>query len=549
LTMRKLVYGALLVMLLAVSFLAGHLYNPRQPARDVSTARRILYYVDPMNPAHTSDKPGIAPCGMKMEPVYAEDGSPGQGPGSVPTSMSPGTVRITPEKQQVIGVRTGVVEKAAMNFTIRTVGRIAADEKRVYRLVAGLDGWIRETYNNDTGTLVKKNERLASFYSPQFRAAQIAYLSLFGSPDDRFQAGGRQALAPSQQASLSLQTYIDALESLGMSKQQIKEIGATKELADRVYINSPTTGFILSRNVSPGQRFDKGAEWYRIADLSKVWVLADFFRNEAEYVKPGMNVKVTLPQQKKEFRATVSKVLPQFDSASRTLKVRLELDNPGYVLKPDMFVDVEFPVSLSSALSVPSDAVLDSGIKKTVFVDRGNGFFEPRRVETGWSFGDRVEITKGLMPGEQIVISGNFLIDSESRMKMAATGMYATKDGKKVKDPVCGMEVDPKASKGAGLFIEHGGISYYFCMPECRQKFVENPGSYVKTKTEGQGSRERTQGSKDGKRDTPAPKRIPPEESSMEGHLMEPPVKPISSEPMDRPDPVPTPHQETAPHD
>ena len=131
----------------------------------------------------------------------------------------------------------------------------------------------------------------------------------------------------------------------------------------------------------------------------------------------------------------VSKVLPQFDPVSRTLKVRLELDNPGYVLRPDMFVDVEFPVTLPPALTVPSDAVLDSGLKKTVFVDRGNGFFEPRQVETGWRFGDRVEITKGLMAGEQIVISGNFLIDSESRMKMAAAGMYGKTAGQAGQGP------------------------------------------------------------------------------------------------------------------
>jgi membrane fusion protein, copper/silver efflux system len=540
--MRKLVYGAGLVLLLVLAFLAGHWYTSGNPAEVASPGRQILYYVDPMNPAHTSDKPGLAPCGMKMEPVYADEGSPGKTPAGTAATMSPGTIRITPEKQQVIGVRTGVAEKAAVNHTIRTVGRIAADEKRVYRLVAGVDGWIRETYNNDTGTLVKKNERLAAFYSPQLRAAQISYLSLFGSPDDRFRAGGRQALAPSQQASISLQTYIDALESLGMSEQQIKEIGETMQIADRIYIVAPATGFILSRNVSPGQRFDKGAEWYRIADLSKVWVLADLFRNEAQFVKPGTQVKVTLPRQKKEYHAMVSKVLPQFDAASRTLKVRLEMDNPGYEFKPDMFVDVEFPVRLPSALTVPSDAVLDSGTRKTVFVDRGNGFFEPRRVETGLRLGDRVEITGGLMPGEQIVISGNFLIDSDSKMKMAAAGMYAKKDGQVVKDPVCGMEVDPKTSKGAGLFLEYGGMTYYFCMTQCKQQFVENPGRYVETRAGGSGS-------KGAKRETPAPQMMPEQEHSMQGHSMEPPGKPPLGKPMDMPEPDRAPHQGMAPHD
>ncbi len=182
-------------------------------------------------------------------------------------------------------------------------------------------------------------------------------------------------------------------------------------------------------------------------------------------------------------------------------------------------------------------------------MDRGNGFFEPRQVETGWRLGDRVEITKGLMPGEQIVISGNFLIDSESRMKMAAAGMYGKTDGQAVKDPVCGMEVDPKNSKGAGLFLEHGGKTYYFCMTECKQQFIKNPGSYVEKRAGAQGSKERAQESKGGKRETPAPQRMPDQEHSMQGHSMEPPEKPISKKPMDMPEPDRAPHQGMAPHD
>jgi RND family efflux transporter MFP subunit len=391
--------------------------------------------------------------------------------------MPPGTVRITPEKQQVIGVRTGVVEKAAVEHFIRTVGRVAPDEKRVYRLVAGTDGWIRETYDNDTGTLVKKDERLASFYSPLFRAAQLSYISLLSSsPEDRFRAGGRQALAPSQLASVSLQTYIDALESLGMSEQQMKELASTKQITDKIFIVAPATGFIIARNVSPGQQFEKGAEWYRIADLSRVWILADLFRNETEYVRPGMKVRVTLPETRKSLNAVVSTVLPQFDATSRTLKVRLELDNPGYTLRPDMFVDVEFPVTLPSALTIPADAVLDSGLRKTVFVDQGNGFFEPREVETGWQLGNRVEIVKGLKPGEKIVISGNFLIDSESRLELAASGMYGTLS----KDPVCGVDVSINKAQKTGRKSTYQGKTYYFSSDECKEKFDKNPGSYVK---------------------------------------------------------------------
>ena len=295
------------------------------------------------------------------------------------SSLPSGTVRVTPEKQQMVGVRTGVVEKAPVGHIIRTVGRVAPDEKRVYRLVAGTDGWIRETYDNDTWSLVKKGERLAAFYSPLFRAAQIAYISLLGSsPDDRFHAGGRQALAPSQQASISFQTYIDSLESLGMTPEQIKELASTKQVTDKVYIVAPETGFIIARNVSPGQQFEKGFEWYRLADLRKVWILVDLYGGEAEHFRPGLTVKVSLPDQGRSFSARVGNVLPQFDPSTRTQKLRLETENPGFTLRPDMFVDVELPVKMPAALTVPADALLDSGLRQTVFVDRGKGFFEPR---------------------------------------------------------------------------------------------------------------------------------------------------------------------------
>ena len=141
------------------------------------------------------------------------------------------------------------------------------------------------------------------------------------------------------------------------------------------------------------------------------------------------------------------------------------------LLRPDMFVDVEFPVKLPPALTVPVDAVLDSGLRKTVFVDRGNGFFEPRQVETGWRMGDRVEIVKGLMPGERIVISGTFLLDSESRMKMAAAGMSAKAEARAAKDPICGMNVDESKAKAAGRISEYGGKTYYFCADHCKQQF------------------------------------------------------------------------------
>ncbi len=173
----------------------------------------------------------------------------------------------------------------------------------------------------------------------------------------------------------------------------------------------------MSRNITPGQQVEKGGEFYRIADLSRVWILASFHEDEVKGLRPGTEVKITVPNQEKKWRASVSSVLPQFDPVTRSLQVRLELENPGLQLRPDMFVDVELETHFPDALTVPVDALLDSGLTKRVYVDRGNGAFEPRQVETGRRSGDRVEILSGLETGERVVVSGTFLLDSESRLR------------------------------------------------------------------------------------------------------------------------------------
>jgi RND family efflux transporter MFP subunit len=261
-----------------------------------------------------------------------------------------------------------------------------------------------------------------------------------------------------------------------MSEHQLDEIDDTRSAPNEIEIRSPGPGLVVTRNVSNEQRFKKGDELYQIADLTQIWVLGDLFEKDAQLVKPGLAVQVTIPYQGKTFSGRVSRVKPVFDGVSRTLKVRFEVNNAGYVLRPDMFVDVEMPVELPSTIAVPVDAVLDSGLKKTVFVDRGNGFFEPRLVETGWRNSGLVEITKGLEPGEKIVNSGNFLIDSESRLEMAAMGMQGTLS----KDPVNGLDISVNKAEKAGRKISHKGKTYYFASEESKGQFEKEPGKYVK---------------------------------------------------------------------
>lgn len=437
--MRKPLVLLLLLSLLAGAFLAGSWHGQR----DRATA------------------PASAPPGVSSQPAPAGDAATAE-----KAAAAPGAVQVSPEKQQLMGLKTAVVEKRGGTAILRVLGRVAVNETRVYRITAAIDGRIVAIAPRTTGDVVRKNEILASYYAPEFLSAQQAYLYALGSMD-RFQASGKETAGQIASTQTSIQQYKDTLRNLGMGDPQIEEIGRTRRYTENIHIYSPLAGFILARNISEGERFEKGKELYRLADLSQVWILADTFEDEASHLRPGTAVKVSLPNQNKAYEAKVSATLPQFDAATRTLKIRLEAANPQYGLRPDMFVDVEIPVTYPPALTAPADAVLDSGLRKTVFVDRGEGFFEPREVRTGRRHGDRVEITQGLAEGERIVVSGNFLIDSESRMQLAASGVYGTL----AKDPVCGKDVSVRKAEREGLKTAYGGRTWYFSSPECKQKF------------------------------------------------------------------------------
>jgi membrane fusion protein, copper/silver efflux system len=475
--MNRVLSTALLLVTLGAVFLAGAWVGHRPGgAAGQAAGRKILHWVDPMHPSYTSDKPGIAPdCGMQLEPVYA-DGAQAGGGTNPQAMLPPGTVQVSAEQQQLVGVKLGKVERTSSSQNLRLLGRVVPDELRTYVINATIDGWITGIGGSTTGSIVKKNEVLATFYSSEFLSAGQALIYALNSMDRSMNTtpSANQAQKDQmQQFNVSLKQYRDALRNLGMGELQIQKMIETRKYMENVDITSPGSGLIVARNVSAGQRFERGKELYRIADLSRVWVLVDTYGLESEQMKPGARLKVSLPNRNKTFLGRVSSVPPVFDPASRTLKVRLEVDNPDYLLRPDMFVDVDLPNRLPDMLAVPSEALLDSGLKKTVFVERAPGSFEPREVETGRSFAGRVEIISGLREGERIAISGTFLLDSESRMKTAAAGISSVAR----QDPVCGMYVDEAKARAAGRLVERGGTTNFFCSEECRQKFLKLPAS------------------------------------------------------------------------
>ena len=473
--MSKAKTVAFLVVGVVVSFLAGSLYHQQALSKTPPQAeRKILYYVDPMHPAYKSDKPGIAPdCGMQLEPVYADGGPALPGSADASKSLPAGTVQISPEKQQLVGVRVSRVEKTSGTRMLRTLGKIALDETHVFRVTTPVDGLVRRAGKIVSGSMVRKDELLATFYNRDFLTAQQTYLYALNTMD-RFKTNESEDQLKLTRA--QMRAAEENLEFLGMGETQLHEIARTRQIAREIELRSPVAGLVLVRNVFAGLRFDRGTELFRIAELNHVWVLADVFENEAQYFRPGTAASVTVPHQKTSFHATVSNALPQFDAATRTLKIRLEVDNPDFVLRPDMFVDVQLSMRMPAAITVPADAIIDSGLRKTVFVAGENGFFEPRTIETGWRNGDRIQVERGLTPGERIAVSGTFLIDSESRMRSAAVGARDSL----TKDPVCGMDVDPGKAKAAGRVHERAGKTYYFCSDQCARDFAKDPDRYLK---------------------------------------------------------------------
>jgi Cu(I)/Ag(I) efflux system membrane fusion protein len=415
--MKRIIGVAVVAVSLGAGSVAGGTWWAHRLGTAHASAHAATAYTCPMHPDYHSDHPGSCPiCGMALEEDRAQSKTGGD---AAARALPPGTVQVSAEQQQAIGVRLDVVRRVAGTQHLRTTGRVVPDENRTYPIVAAVSGWIRKVENITTGEVVKKDQSLASFFSPdpQLETAQQSY---YDGLEMLYRGAGAPAQVPrhnSRSAIEEIERLADGLRSLGVSNTQLRQLAVWREIVHDFRVESPADGVVLKRSVTSGFRFDRGFELFRIADLDRVWILADMSRDRLPFIRRGAPVRITTSEAGHPLTATVSESEPIFDETALTLKVRLDAPNPRRTLKPGMFVDVEFPLDLPSGLVVPADAIVDSGLRKTVFVDRGNGYFAPRIVETGWRSGDDVEVTKGLAAGERIVTSGTFFVDSESRMK------------------------------------------------------------------------------------------------------------------------------------
>ena len=350
--------------------------------------------------------------GLTMESIQKE--------GKV-QEVAPGTVQITPERQQLIGVKYGNVEMKPLEKVIRTVGRVDYDEKRIVTVSPKIGGWIEDLYVDFTGRFVKKGEPLLTIYSPELVSTQEEYLIALRAKKDLAKssfpevAGSGESLAESAKRRLKLWDITD---------DQIKALEESGQVKKTLTLHSPFSGFVLEKAAYKGMNVMPGVALFKLADLSVVWLYADIYEYELPFIRLGQEASIQLSYIPAEtFRGKAIYIYPSLNPETRTAKVRFEIPNSHERLKPEMYANVEIKVHLGQKLVVPEGAIIDTGLRQLAIVDKGSGYFEPREVKVGAKVDNYYEVIKGLKAGERVVTSANFLIDSESKLKEAVAGM------------------------------------------------------------------------------------------------------------------------------
>ena len=380
------------------------------PGAAAPGGRRILYYRSPMDPRVTSPVPAKDAMGMDFVPVYADEVEPTRIPGMAPVTLDS-------LHRRLAGIQTAAVTRAPLVRRVRTVGIVRPDESRLLHVHTKVAGYIEKLYVNVTGQFVRHGDPAFDLYSPELLATQEEFVrarqaaqQFANSSIPEVRRGGEDLL---QAARRRLQLF-------DVPEEFIAELERTGTPRRTVTIRIHGSGYVMAKMAAEGMQVEPGAELLTIADLSRVWVEADFYEFEARLVHVGQEAEVTLPYDPTtRLTGRVSYVYPFVDPRTRTLKVRFEFDNQGLELKPDMFVDVTLQVESPPGIVVPESAVLDTGVRQIVFVETAPGRFVPRAVEVGLKSGGQTEILSGLREGEAVVVRANFLLDSESRLRGA----------------------------------------------------------------------------------------------------------------------------------
>lgn len=418
--------GVSLVVLIALEVRYGFLYRGHElqaaatasgaetpNAATSKPARKLLFYRNPMGLPDTSSVPKKDPMGMDYIAVY-------EGEDQEDSSAQAGLIRISTEKIQKLGVRTEAARVQKLERIVRAAGRVEPDERRIYTISPKFEGYVERLYVNVTGQTVAKGQVLFEVYSPELISAQREYqIALQGLQStqgsaDSVQSGMRRL------ADSSLQR----LRNWDISEEQISGLTPSGEVRRTLAFRSPVQGLVTEKKAVQGMRFMPGEALYQVTDLGAVWVVADVFEQDIGLVKTGAKVKVTInAYPDKAFSGIVTYVYPTLNPETRTIPVRIELSNPGMLLKPAMFAQIELSVGTrTQTVTVPNSAVIDSGTRQLVLVQVGEGRFEPREVRLGRRASNEVEVLEGVRNGEVVVVTANFLIDAESNLKAAVSG-------------------------------------------------------------------------------------------------------------------------------
>lgn len=413
---RWVLFGGLL--LLAGISIASYVAWRRSLTPHAAVAKQARYHC-PMHPSYTSDRPGQCPiCGMDLEliPASATSATSG-GDGNVPGLA---TVELSPERIQMIGVRTTVVERRALGAGLELVGFVTPDESRIHRVQLRVAGWVQKVHGGQTGDPVRAGQPLLSLYSPELYQSEQEFL---------IETGLRDTMSHGAPMAMPHDDPVAArhrLELMGVPVNEIARLERERKAATSLVLTAPVSGTVLERLVSDGQSVTPDTPLFTIADLGRVWVMADLYEMDLPRVRPGARATFTADALGgRTFTGRVDLVSPTVSSETRTAKARIVLDNPGAVLRPGMFGKVRVAGADAAVLVVPAEAVVDAGEHRYAFLARAGGRFEPREVRTGATSSDGVEIRSGLAAGDTVVASASFLIDSESRLKAAISGMSA----------------------------------------------------------------------------------------------------------------------------
>ncbi len=375
--------------------------------------KKLLYYRNPMGLPDTSPTPKKDQMGMDYIAVYAG--------GADEEPLAANQVKISTEKVQKLGVRTEAAQLRTLDRLVRASGRIEPDERRVVAISPKFEGYVERLFVNVTGQTVAKGQALFEVYSPELVSAQREYAIAVQGVNSLKDAASQAQAGMAQLADASLAR----LRNWDISEAQIKALTETGATTRTLSFRSPVSGVVMEKKALQGMRFMPGEALYQIADLSAVWVLADVFEQDIALVKNGAKATVNINAYPgKSFTGRVAYVYPTLNPETRTVPVRVELANPGGLLKPGMFAQVELPVGArGKVITVPLSAVIDSGTRQIVLVDQGGGRFESREVKLGARSDTHVEVLDGVDDGEPVVVAANFLIDAESNLQAALGGL------------------------------------------------------------------------------------------------------------------------------